>query len=87
MCKSPEPKEFGRFKRLNEEPCATTTRSKRRFGESVTEGIGRGQITWSPAGYIKNLGLYHKLKRKPFKSFSDGSDIKLYFEKMISVIL
>lgn len=48
--------------------------------------IDRGQVTQGPAGYIKNLDLYHKIKRNPFKGFNDESNIKLYFQKVTSAI-
>lgn len=55
--------------------------------KSAIGGISRKQITQGPEGFIKNLGLYQKIKRKPFKFFNDGSNIKLYFEKITSATL
>lgn len=55
--------------------------------KSATGGIGRGQITQGPAGYMKNLGPYHKIKRIPFKGFSERSNIKLNLKKITSATL
>lgn len=87
MCKGPEPMEFGIFKKLNEDPCVTATRNKRRFGKKCYWRNRQEQITQGPAGYIKNLGLYHKIKRKTLKGFNERSSIKLNLEKITSATL
>lgn len=78
-----ESKELGMFKQLNENQCATTTRSKRTFGERHCWRNTQGQITQGLAGCIKYVGLYHKFKKKPFKGFNERSNISCALKRLL----